>query len=52
MALGKKKEDVFFTLFKDFASELSIMGKEFENFFSTFPADSKAAEIMKDFESQ
>lgn len=52
MVFGKKKEDVFFTLFKDFASELSIMGKEFENFFNTFSADSRAAEIMKAFESQ
>ena len=52
MAISKKKEDIFFILFKDFASELSIMSKEFENFFSTFSLDGKAAEIMKDFESQ
>lgn len=52
MALGKKKEDIFFTLFKDFAAEISIMGKEFGSFCDTFASDSNAAEIMKDFESQ
>lgn len=52
MSIGKKKEDIFFTLFKDFSAELSIMGKEFGNICNTFSADSKSAEIMKDFESQ
>ena len=52
MAIRKKKDDIFFILFKDFASELSIMSKEFENFCCTFSLDGKAAEIMKDFESQ
>ena len=52
MAISKKKEDIFFILFKDFASELSIMSKEFESFCCAFSLDGKAAEIMKDFESQ
>ena len=52
MALSRKKEDIFFTLFKDFAAEISIMGKQFESFCNTYSADSRAAEIMKDFESQ
>ena len=52
MAGRKNKEDIFFTLFKDFASELSIMGKEFESIITHYAADGKGAEIMKDFESQ
>lgn len=52
MAQHKNKEDIFFTLFKDFAAELSIMSKEFESFCSVFSEGSNAAEIMKDFESQ
>ena len=52
MALRKDKEDIFFTLFKDFASELSIMSKQFEVFCNDLSAESKASEIMKDFESQ
>ena len=52
MAFGKKTEDIFFTLFKDYAAELSIMGKEFENMCTNFSKTGKGAEIMKDFESQ
>lgn len=52
MSIGKKKEDIFFTLFKDFSAELSIMGKEFGNICSSFASDKKSADIMKDFESR
>lgn len=52
MAFKQKKEDVFFTLFKDFAAELSIMGKQFEAFCQSFDPEGKSAEIMKDMESQ
>jgi len=50
MAFGKK-EDVFFTLFKDYSGTLLTMGKEFSAYMHSFPGNEHAAEKMKDFES-
>ena len=53
MALKKKKEDIFFTLFKDYALSISKMGDCFGSFIKSFPADAnKNAEMLKAFESE
>ena len=46
-----KKEDVFFTLFKDFTSFLATMGEEFSAFLKAFPNVPGAADKMKEYES-
>lgn len=49
MAFGKK-EDVFFTLFKDFSAALSVMGADFSAFLKSFP-QTDATEKMKEYEA-
>ena len=52
MAIGKKKEDIFFTLFKDFTQTLGTMGDTFQNFLNSFPDSQRSADIMKTLESE
>jgi Phosphate transport regulator (distant homolog of PhoU) len=52
MALVKKKEDIFFTLFKEFSQSLKEMAVEFGKFFNGFPADPGYAVILKEFETK
>ena len=51
MALGRKKEDVFFTMFKDFSHTLFVMGGQFGDFLKTYPEPADTGERMKQFES-
>lgn len=39
MAFRNKKEDVFFTLFKDFADSIRVMGEKFDQFMESFPLE-------------
>ena len=52
MSLAKKKEDVFFTLFKDYANLLLEMSTEFDRFFEIFPDVGNLPVTMKEYESK
>ena len=52
MALGKKKEDVFYTLFKDYARNLSEMGERFCSFLKAYPSQPDGPAILKEFEKE
>lgn len=52
MALKKKKEDIFFTLFKDYTRTLASMGEHFSTFIKNYPDTERSAEIMKSLESE
>ena len=50
MAFGKKKEDIFFTLFKDYSKKLSEMSEKFAEFIDSYPSGDYTVEL-KNMES-
>lgn len=52
MAIGRKKEDVFFTMFRDFADALVEMGGQFSTIFNDYQMVSRAMADMKIAESE
>ncbi len=46
-----KKEDIFFTLFKDFSEALCAMGNDFSDIMKNYPHVENAADRMKEYES-
>ena len=52
MALKEKKEDIFFTRFKEYANTLSVMSESFNTFLSEYPNMENGAAVLKDYESQ
>ena len=53
MSLKKRKEDLFFTRFKDYAVTLREMGEKFNEFMEAFPEDlDKNTDMLKAFESE
>ena len=51
MAFGKKKKDVFFTMFKDFANTLEKMGRDFSGIINDYRNVERAIADMKLTES-
>ncbi len=52
MAFGKKKEDTFFTMFKDFANILDKMGQDFGKIINNYHNVERAIADMKITESE
>lgn len=52
MAFGKKKEDVFFTMFKEFADIIKMMGEDFGNIINNYNNVERAVADMKITETE
>lgn len=53
MALKNKKENAFFTKFKDYSTTIRVMGEKFYEFVDSFPQNFEAqADMLKAFESE
>ena len=51
MAFGRQKEDVFFTMFKDFSVQLVKMGEDFGGIVNGYASAVNPGELMKETES-
>ena len=52
MGLKGKKEDVFFTMFREFSNDVNAMGEDFNSFIHTFPGPEGFSDTMKKRESE
>ena len=51
MLFGKKKEDPFFVMLREYAAELTAMAEVFDGFIARYPAVEGVADELKRFES-